>query len=156
MARCDLKANRDPLNSIRHARMNRNTLRVQLEFSFKGETLNLDEVFDLDQITVEAGDLPDVHRLLARRAGIDPISYLYEVLESHDLHFSAATGLAADYCHNGQFDWRGFDQARREEGDWAHILVIVQGKIAPHELETSPSLKAALLAVYRAGKASAR
>ena len=136
--------------------MNRNTLRVQLEFSFKGETYALDETIDLDQITVEADGLPDFHRLLARKAGIDPISYLYEVLESHDLHFSAATGVAADYCHNGQFDWHSFDKARREDGDWERILAIVQGKIAPHELEASPSLKAALLAVYRAGKASAR
>jgi len=136
--------------------MNSNTLRIQLEFSFKGETRTLDEVFDLGQITVEPSGLPDFHRLLARKAGIDPISYLYEVLESHDLHFSAATGLAADHCHNGQFDWHGFDQARIEGGDWERILVIVQGKIAPHELETSPALKAALLAVYRAGRASAR
>jgi len=121
--------------------MSSNTLRVHVEFSFKGETLNLDEVFNLDQITVEPNGLPDFHRLLARKAGIDPISYLYEVLESHDLHFSAATGLAVDYCHNGQFDWHGFDQARREDGDWEHIRVIVQGKIASYELEASPALR---------------
>jgi hypothetical protein len=133
--------------------MNSNTLRVELEFSFKGETFNLDEAFDLDQITVEPGDLPDFHRLLARKAGIDPISYLYEVLESHDLHFFAATGLAADFCHKGQFDWHGFEQARREDRDWEHILAIVQGKFTPNELDASPSLKAALLAVYQAASA---
>jgi len=59
--------------------MNNNALRVHVEFSFKGETYVLDQVIDLDQILHNADSLPDVHRLLARKAGIDPISYLYEV-----------------------------------------------------------------------------
>ncbi|HET19066.1 MAG TPA: hypothetical protein ENO16_00460 [Chromatiales bacterium] len=133
-----------------------NTIRAEVRFSFKGKTHALDEIIDLDQFPVEAGDMPDFHRHLARMAGIDPISYLYEVLESHDITFSQATGLAADYCHDGEFDWAGFDKARREEGDWERILAIVQDTIAPHELDAAPALKAALLAVYRAGKASVR
>ncbi|MEW6445468.1 MAG: hypothetical protein AB1479_05480 [Pseudomonadota bacterium] len=136
--------------------MSRNTLRARVQCSFKGETHTLDEIIDLDQLPLDAGDMPDIHRHLARKAGIDPISYLYEVLESHDISFSEATGLAADYCNDGQFDWHGFDQARRDTGEWERILAVVQDKIAPHELEAAPALKAALLAVYRAGKASAR
>ncbi|TQV63778.1 MAG: hypothetical protein FNT29_06485 [Halothiobacillaceae bacterium] len=136
--------------------MNRNTLRARVQFSFKGETHALDELIDLDTLRVEAGEMPDMHRLLARRAGIDPISYLYEVLESHDLEFPQATGLAANYCHEGRFDWRGFDRARSEEGDWARILAIVQDTLAPRDLEANPALKAALMAAYQAGKASAR
>ena len=139
----------------RHVSMNSNTVRVQLEFSFKGETHALDEVIDLDQITVEDGSLPDIHRLLARKAGVDPISYLYEVMESYDRHFSDAVGQAAGYCHNGQFDWRNFEYARRDEGDWARIRAVVQGRIAAHELDSNLDLRSTLLAVYRAGKASA-
>jgi len=131
--------------------MNNNALRVQVEFSFKGETYILDQVIDLEQVSHEEDGSPDVHRLLARKAGIDPISYLYEVLESHDLYFSAATGVAADYCRNGQFDWHGFNLARREGADWERVLSIVRSHISAHELDSSPALRAALLAAYRAG-----
>lgn len=136
--------------------MNRNTIRAQVQFSFKGETHALDEIIDLDPFPADEESQPDFHRQLARKAGIDPISYLYEVLESHDITFSEATGQAADYCQDGQFDWHGFDKARRDAGDWERILAVVQDKIAPHELEAAPALKAALLAVYRAGKLSVR
>ncbi|MFZ5467291.1 MAG: hypothetical protein ACOZAI_08535 [Pseudomonadota bacterium] len=136
--------------------MSRNTLRAQVQCSFQGETHALDEIIDLDQFPADEESQPDFHRHLAKKADIDPISYLYEVLETHDITFSEATGQAADYCHDGQFDWHGFDKARRDAGDWERILAVVQDKIAPHELEATPALKAALLAAYRAGKASAR
>ena len=106
--------------------------------------------------SADASETPDFHRHLAKKAGIDPISYLYEVLESHEISFSQASGLAADFCQNAHFDWQGFAEARRAAGEWENILAIVQDKITAQALEADAELKAVLLAVYRAGAASVR
>ena len=134
--------------------MSTNTVRAHVAFSFKGETCNLDSVIDLDDCLGEPGAAPDFHRLLARTAGIDPYSYLYEVLESHEIEFSEATGVAARSCRDGRFDWARFEQERREEQDWQVVRAIAQPIMTGRDLDADPELKAALLATYRAGKAS--
>src|SRR5512139_3666139 len=101
--------------------MSSNTVRASVAFSFKGETYELDSVIDLDRCLGEPGEVPDFHRMLAQAAGIDPYSYLYEVLESHEIAFSDATGVAARSCRDGQFDWNRFEQERREERDWQAV-----------------------------------
>lgn len=133
--------------------MSNNTVRVRLAFSFKGETYELDSVIDLDRCHGEPGVAPDFHRLLARAAGIDPYSYLYEVLESHEIAFSDATGVAARSCRDDRFDWAQFEQDRREEQDWPAVKAIAERVLATRDWEAAPDLKAALLAAYRAGKA---
>jgi hypothetical protein len=134
--------------------MNNNTVRARLSLSFKGETYELDSVIDLDRCLGEPGEAPDFHQLLARAAGIDPYSYLHEVLESHEIEFSDATGVAARSCRDGRFDWPQFEQDRREEQDWQAVRAIAERIMATRDLNAEPDLKAALLAAYRAGKAS--
>lgn len=136
--------------------MNHNTIRARLVLSFKGETYALDSVIDLDECLGESGAAPNFHQLLARTAGIDPYSYLYEVLEAHEIEFSDATGVAVRSCHDGRFDWAQFEQDRREEQDWPAVRAIAERVLATRDWEAAPDLKAALLAAYQAGKASAR
>jgi hypothetical protein len=132
--------------------MNSNTVRARLTLSFKGETYELDSVIDLDGCLGEPGVAPDFHQRLARVAGIDPYSYLYEVLETHEIEFLDATGVAARSCHDGRFDWDRFEQERREERDWQRVRDIAQQTRGMRDLDAEPELKAALLAAYRAGK----
>jgi len=136
--------------------MSSNTVRARLAFSFKGETYDLDSVIDLDGCLDASGELPNFHRLLAQAAGIDPYSYLYEVLEAHEIAFSDAMGVAERSCRDGRFDWTQFEQDRREEQDWPAVKAIAERVLPTRDWEAAPDLKAALLAVYRAGKASAR
>ena len=135
--------------------MSNNTVRARLVLSFKGETYALDSVIDLDECLGESGAAPNFHQLLARTAGIDPYSYLYEVLEAHEIAFSDATGVAAQSCRDGRFDWAQFEQDRREQRDWPAVRAIAERVLATRDWEAAPDLKAALLAAYRAGKASA-
>lgn len=132
--------------------MSTHTLRTRVSFSFKGETYDLDSVIDLDRFLGEPGAAPDFHRLLAGAAGIDPYSYLYEVLESHEVEFSDATGAAARSCVGGRFDWARFEQEVADERDWAAVRDIAERVLGARDLEAAPDLKAALLAVYRAGR----
>jgi hypothetical protein len=135
--------------------MSNNTVRTRLSFSFKGETYDLDSVIDLDRCGGGPGEAPDFHRLLAQAAGIDPYSYLYETLESNEIAFSDATGAAARSCRDGQFDWAQFERDRREEQDWPAVRAVAERVLATRDWEAAPELKAALLAAYRVGKASA-
>lgn len=128
-----------------------NTVRARLAFSFKAEAYELDTTIDLDR---HVGEEPNFHLLLARAGGIDPYSYLYEALESHEIVFSDATGAARQSCHDGCFDWPRFEQDWREEQDMQAIRVIAERMLGVRDLEDRSDLKAALLAAYRAGKAS--
>lgn len=132
--------------------MSHNTLRAQVSLSFKGETYDLNTVVDLDNYPADPHEPPNFHLLLAKAGGIDSYSYLYEVLESHDIEFSDATGVAAQCCEEGGFDWAKFARKVREEGDWQVVRRIAEPLLPADALEADPVLKSALLAVYRAGK----
>jgi hypothetical protein len=132
--------------------MTPNTVRARLSFSFRAEDHDLETRIDLDRCAAKAGEVPNFHLLLARQAGIDPYSYLYEVLESHDIEFSEATGLAAPCCRDGRFDWPEFERLRQEDQDIQVIRAIAERALGVGDLDQRADLKAALLAAYRAGK----
>jgi hypothetical protein len=131
----------------------RNTLRARLTFSFRGEDNALETVIDLDQCEGDADVAPDFHQWLARAGNIDPYSYQYEVLESEEISFDQPTGLAAHCCSNGDFDWLAFVSLRREARDLDVVRTIARQTLGVADLDTDARLKAALLAVYRAGLA---
>ena len=76
-------------------------------------------------------------------------------MEAHEIEFSDATGVAVRSCRDGRFDWTQFEQDRREEQDWQRVRAIAEKTMTARDLDADPELKAALLAAYRAGKASA-
>lgn len=131
-----------------------NTLRVRAEFSYQAKTHALECGIDLDDCSAEEGEPPDFHLMLARAHGIDPYSYLYEVLEVQDLEFAEPTGLAAGCCRDGGFDWAGFIRARSEERDRAAIRQVAAQALGIADLDARPELAAAMLAAYRAGRDS--
>ncbi len=134
--------------------MSNDTVRARIHFSFKGETYELDAIISLDQCHVEIGASPNFHQLLARACGIDPYSYLYEVMESHEVTFSDPTGTAVQSCRDGSFDWSQFELKRRDELDWQMVRAIAERTISAHDLDEQSGLKVALLAAYQAGKAN--
>jgi hypothetical protein len=133
-----------------------NSLLAHLECSFQGKAVTLESVIDLDLCLATPEDEPDWHLLLARAGGIDPYSYLYEVLESEDIRFSAPTGLATDCLIDGRFDWCAFVQAVRDAQDSQVIAAIAAREMQIHDLSAHGELKAALLAAFRAGKSHGR
>lgn len=135
-----------------------NSLRARLYFSFKGETHTLDTVIDLDQYLHDT-QAPNFHAILAQAGGIDPYSYLYDAMESHEIVFSDPTGVAVTHCHAEHFDWQGYaaDAARQPcDTDWATLQVIATHHLGVSDLNAQGDLKAALLAAllaaYQVGK----
>jgi hypothetical protein len=134
--------------------MTPSTLRAHLAFSFKAETYELEAVIDLERCLADSSEEPDFHQLLARASGIDPYSYLYEVLESYPPEFADPTGLAVAYCNEGRFDWYAFVERWSTEADLRVVRSVAGRFLGEHTLDGQPALEAALLAVYEAGKAA--
>jgi len=132
--------------------MTSNTLRAHLAFSFKGEDYVLEATVDLDHCLAQSSEMPSFHHLLAQAGNIDTYSYLYEVLESHDIAFDQPSGLAAACCMDGVFDWPGFVQHWRDQRDLQTLRVLAAQTLDMHEFDARPELRAALLAAYRAGR----
>ncbi|TSA23001.1 MAG: hypothetical protein D4R70_00695 [Betaproteobacteria bacterium] len=132
-----------------------NSLRARLCFSFKGETHTLDTVIDLDR-HLHATQTPNFHAILAQAGGIDPYSYLYEAIESHEIAFSEPTGMAVAYCHAEHFDGSSYAaHAARQphDNDWAALQAIATQHLGIADLNAQADLKAALLAAYQVGQA---
>ncbi len=127
------------------------TLLARLECSFKGETVVLEAVVDLDRHLTNSTDAPDFHQILARAGGVDPYSYLYEVVESEEIRFSQATGLAVGCCVEGEFDWNAFVQAARDAHDIQAVQAIAARELAITDLDAHTGLRKALLAAYHEG-----
>lgn len=129
-----------------------NTVRIAASFSFKGELYALATMVDLDAYRSQSGGAPDFHHLLAQAGDIDPYSYQYEVLETHEIVFSEATGLAAAYAAAEHFDWPGFVAACAAQQREALLAAIAARELGVDNLTAEPRLKAALTAAYAAGK----
>ncbi len=131
-----------------------NRFTVAVEFSYKGESFELQAEVDLDACMEKLQAIPDLHDLIARQNGIDAYSYQYEVLTSEELQFSAVEGFAADFIHEGEFDREGFAIHWREEQIGRITAEIAQRVLGIGDLATQPALKQALLEAYRAGQKS--
>ncbi len=132
--------------------MDSNTIRVHVSLSFKGEAHELDALIDLDLCVTEPGVTPDVHRLLAEQAGIDPYSYLYEVLESEEITYSEPRGLAVLAFEDDGFNWFRYEQVSKEARDWQAVRAIAAQHLGDRDLDGDAELRTTLLAVYRAGQ----
>ncbi|GAB4293238.1 MAG: hypothetical protein Kow0096_08730 [Thiohalomonadaceae bacterium] len=130
----------------------KNTIDAHLDFSFQGEHYALSTTLNLDALPLDEDTLPDFHRLLAQANGIDTYSYLYEVMESCDLEFSNATGVAARCLHDGVFDVACFQAHRRAALESTILAPIARRHLNVTNLDSEPALKQALLEAYHAGR----
>lgn len=130
----------------------KNTIKAQVNFSFQGKTFSPGLQIDLDTLLSSGQDLSRLHDRLARANDIDTYSYAYEVMESSDIEFSEATGLATEFVdQQGRFDFSAFSEAWQAEQMQQQLLQLAQKHMKINSLDEIEGLKATLLAAYRAG-----
>ncbi|GAB6042814.1 hypothetical protein [Endothiovibrio diazotrophicus] len=129
-----------------------NTIRVRVEFSYRGEHYAPAAVIDLDGAMGGAGGIGDLHPMLARLNGIDTYSYLYEVMESHELLFDRPTGLAVASFHDGVFDLRDFERRWRDARRLSLLGPVARRHLGVDDLGEQPALREALLEAFRLGE----
>ena len=132
----------------------KSTIRARVEFSFKGETHSPSAVIDLDGVMRGPGVVGNLHPTLARLNGIDSYSYLYEVLEVHEVEFDQPTGLAVDSFHDGVFDIHDFERRWRDAQRLERLAPVARRHLGIDDLDAHPALLEALLEAYRLGEGS--
>lgn len=127
-----------------------------MDFSYQGKEHVLSVGIDLDKMMEQSGSLPDFHRFLARENNIDTHSYLYEVMESYEVIFENASGLAVKCLSEGKFDLQAFEKLWHQEKVLEILQEIATTNLGVSNLEQESKLKAALLAAYNAGQSAKR
>lgn len=132
-----------------------NRIDASIEFSYQGETYHPKLSIHLDDLMQNHHGLPDLHRYLANQSGIDTYSYLYEVMESHPIVYSNATGLAQQCLVDGQFDLACFEQLWHAQQQTEALSTIAHTHMGVDNLSQHPKLHQALLEAYRLGQQQA-
>lgn len=128
-----------------------NSIDARIEFCFKGETYTLNSTLDLDRMLDKYIDPPSLHHVLAVEHGINTYSYIYEVMEMEEIEFGNATGLAAQFLHDGQFDFEGYAAQRGTSQMLDSLQSIALREMGIENLEQHPKLKNALIHAYQLG-----
>lgn len=131
----------------------KNSVCVEIRFSFKGESFAPSARIDLDQYLQKGQPVPDFFQLVARVNHIDPYSYQYEVMEVGQYVFSAASGLAVDFCQPQHFDVAGFTAAWQKQQELKIVAEIARKQLQIDDLSQHEDIRRALLQAYRQGKA---
>ncbi len=129
----------------------KNSIRVSLTYSYRGETFTPSAVIDLDKLGDNEGPV-DWHARVALANGIDTYSYVYEVMRESELHFSDATGLAANHLSDQGFDFKGFTHAYRQAGHIGPLQHIARDILQIDDLNQEPAIRDALVQAYLLGK----
>ena len=131
-----------------------NSVLAHIYFSFKGESYDLKTTIDLNDLLERTDTLPNIHRILARQNNIDTYSYLYEVMESHEVSYDKATGLAASCINGNLFDMEKFRQLWQKQKEINIVQSIAKQYLNIEDLNQKTAIKSALLEAFRQGKNS--
>lgn len=128
-----------------------NTLKANVEFSFRGEDYHYAATFELDALLARHEQFPNFATLLAQVHHVDTYSYLYEVMEDADVILSEAQGVIATFEQDGEFDVSGFAAAWSELRVFVPLQRIALSTLGIADLKARPELETALRLAYQLG-----
>ena len=86
----------------------KNQISASVEFYFKGEKIIASVELDLGLVMETNQELPNFYPLLASSIKLDIYSYEYEMMQTQEIHYSHAKGVAKDYLQDDFFDFEAF------------------------------------------------
>ncbi len=132
----------------------KNTVDARIEFYFKGKKYSPSTTIDLDRLMENQGGLPLIYSLVARENNIDPYSYEYEVLQSSDVYFDNAHGLAEAFVYDGELDLALFAAAWEKARLNETLQALAKKHMGIDKLDEVPGLKACLMEAWQLGKST--
>ncbi len=138
-----------------------NTIKLDMSFSFKGDTFYPSTILDLDSlmsnhslevIHQESNILSFIYPLLAASIDLDTYSYAYESMLASHVVYSQPTGIAVNHLSEEQFNYVTFHQEWLTKKVFNIIEKIAKTHLSVVNLEQQPHLKSALLEAFYAGK----
>jgi len=130
----------------------KNTIKITIPFSFKGEEYTPYAVIDLDNYIQNNDCFGHAFNLVVQKNNINRYSYEYEVLEASPKLFSKPTGIAGDFLLDQSFDLIGFKQLQVEKATMQKLKIIASDVLNIDDLEGHQDIKQALLRAYDKGK----
>ncbi len=130
----------------------KNTIRITIPFSFKGEENTPYAIIDLDHYIKNNDCLGHAFNLVVQKSNIDRYSYEYEVLETSPKLFSNPTGIAGDFLTDQNLDLKGFKQLQVERATLQKLQAIASNVLNIDDLDNNKDIKQALMEAYEAGK----
>ncbi len=130
----------------------KNTIKITIPFSFKGEENKPYAIIDLDNYIKGNDCFGHAFNLVVQKNNIDRYSYEYEVLETSLKLFSDPTGIANDFLTGQSFDLKGFKQLQVESATSQMLQAIASKFLSMDDLENHQEVKQALMEAYKAGR----
>jgi hypothetical protein len=126
----------------------KNTIEVYTQFDYQGSSIKSNMTLDLDAHIQTLDDVPAIPVLLAKANHIDSYSYQYEILLDSPLCFGNATGQAAQFLVNGEFDFVGYLAANSKVSLVTQLQTIAQEELGVTDFSEHAALRQALLRAY--------
>ena len=127
-----------------------NTITVSVPFSFKGQEYEPSLVIDLNDHS-EGFDSDKICLTIAHENGIGLYSYELEVMQSNEMVYSNATGLATKFLKDGCFDFEAYSVEFQQVKTRSTLEKISKDVLSIDDLDAEPAIHKALLMAYNAG-----
>ena len=131
--------------------MQKSSIKVEILFSFKGETHSPSTTIEFDQYLEKNQPVPEFFQLVARDNNIGVYSYEYEMIEMGHFKYSDAQGLAAEFCQQDNFDLVGFVDKWKEEYVLSLLSDIAKKYLDIDDLDENEAIKNALHQAHQLG-----
>ncbi len=131
--------------------MQKNSVKVEILFSFKGEKHTPSTVIEFDQYLKKNQPVPEFFHLVARENNIGEYTYEYEVMEMGHFKYSEAKGLAVEFCQQDNFDLEGFVDKWKEEYVLHLLSDIAKKYLDIDDLDENEAIKNALHQAHQLG-----
>ncbi len=131
--------------------MQKSSVKVEILFSYKGETITTSAIVEFDQYLEKNQPVPEFFQIVARVNDIDVYSYQYEVMEMGHFRYSEAKGLAVEFCQQDNFDLIGFIDKWKEEYVLSLLSDIAKKYLDIDDLDENEAIKNALHQAHQLG-----
>lgn len=130
----------------------KNTVTVQVNFSFRGEDFSPTMELELDAYAKINDGFNHLYPAIAQANDIDTYSYAYEVMEASSLVFNNPQGNVVDFVNEGQCDLAAYKHFLQETEMLGELEKIAEATLSVdlHKPEND-GIKTALIAAYKAG-----
>lgn len=133
----------------------KDTIKITIPFSFKGEDHSPSSIIDLDIFDQKKFTPETLAHMVATENKIGNYSYEYEVLQSSEQYFSEATGLAKKYLDETHFNFIAYKIEINQLQALATLQQIAKDSLGINDLENHPDILLALQQALDAGRSSA-
>ncbi len=123
-----------------------------IDFDFQGQNFKPNIRIDLHTIMLKKQPIEHLYDLLAASIDLDAYRHEYDVMILQEIYFSEPSGLACDFCLDGNLDFDGFMVAWQQQQILIAIQPIAQRHLNITDLSQHRDIQNALIECYTVGQ----